>query len=165
MRARGGAGGERGASVIANAPLFRERASFAPRGEKPTSRAARRSAAAAGRDASSSGGGVGVARTEPDALLPPERKPGSEEGCFEHVFPAHAYAWAAHAGDDDDAPGGEAGGEGALDPSDAAAGAETRGARVKCRWLAANPLGVPTERDLVCESKWRPVYRFVARRR
>ena len=28
-------------------------------------------------------------------------------------------------------------------------------------WLAANPVGVPTERDLVCESKWRPVYRFV----
>ena len=158
----GGAGGERGASGIANAPLFRERsrASFAPRGEKPTSRAARRSAAAAGRDrdASSSGGGVGVASTESDALLPgPERKPGSEEDFFEHVFPAHAYAWAA---------GGEAGGEGALDPSDAAAGAETRGARVyECRWLAANPLGVPTERDLVCESKWRPVYRFVARRR
>jgi len=99
---------------------------------------------------------VGVARTEPDAILPPERKPGAEEDFFEHVFPAHAYAWAA---------GGEAGGEGALDPSDAAAGAETRSARYECRWLAANPLGVPTERDLVCESKWRPVYRFVARRR
>ena len=33
------------------------------------------------------------------------------------------------------------------------------------RWLAANPMGVPTERDLVCESKWRPVYRFVVVRR
>jgi hypothetical protein len=26
-------------------------------------------------------------------------------------------------------------------------------------------MGVPTERDLVCESKWRPVYRFVVVRR
>ncbi|ACO65525.1 predicted protein [Micromonas commoda] len=37
-------------------------------------------------------------------------------------------------------------------------------AEMQALWLAANPMGVPTERDLVCESKWRPVYRFVVRR-
>ncbi|ETW04033.1 hypothetical protein, variant [Aphanomyces invadans] len=28
-------------------------------------------------------------------------------------------------------------------------------------WLATMPLGVPTERDVICENQWRPVYRLV----
>jgi hypothetical protein len=64
---------------------------------------------------------------------------------FEHVFPAHQYQWHEGEGDDE--------GDGIF----------IRGA-AKPRWLAANPYTVPTERDLVCESKWRPVYRFVVHR-
>ncbi|CAK4712206.1 hypothetical protein LEN26_013494 [Aphanomyces euteiches] len=31
-------------------------------------------------------------------------------------------------------------------------------------WLASMPLGVPTERDVICENQWRPVYRLVLHR-
>ncbi|KAF0695736.1 Aste57867_13472 [Aphanomyces stellatus] len=31
-------------------------------------------------------------------------------------------------------------------------------------WLASIPLGVPTERDVICENQWRPVYRLVLER-
>jgi len=67
---------------------------------------------------------------------------------FEHVFPAHAYEWQP-------APG--IAGETALHT--------TADANKTYRWLASNPMGIPTERDLVCESKWRPVYRFVVARK
>jgi tRNA (guanine-N7-)-methyltransferase len=33
------------------------------------------------------------------------------------------------------------------------------------RWLKSNPYDAPTERDFVCEGKWRPVYRFAAIRK
>lgn len=105
---------------------------------------------------------------------------------FDHVFPAHPYAWQN---------GAQNGAKGdvhetvrrvdASDPTNAqdafatCAGDETDSSDARdedqtssrvsapapARWLAANPMGVPTERDLVCESKWRPVYRFVVVRR
>jgi len=105
---------------------------------------------------------------------------------FDHVFPAHPYAWQN---------GAQNGAKGdvhetvrrvnASDPTNAqdafvtCAGDETDSSDARdedqtssrvsapapARWLAANPTGVPTERDLVCESKWRPVYRFVVVRR
>ena len=28
-------------------------------------------------------------------------------------------------------------------------------------WLRVRPYGLPTERDKVCEAKWRPVYRVL----
>ena len=91
---------------------------------------------------------------------------------FEHVFPAHRYEWQsqvepsraegdereAAAAEDDDAGTNDGDGERAEDDAFA------RGTE-PARWLATNPYTVPTERDLVCESKWRPVYRFVARRK
>jgi tRNA (guanine-N7-)-methyltransferase len=33
------------------------------------------------------------------------------------------------------------------------------------RWLRANPYEAFTERDIVCEGKWRPVYRFAVARK
>ena len=101
------------------------------------------------------------------------------------VFPAHPYAWQNGAqngakGDvhktvrvdvsdptnAQDASATCAGDE--TDSSDARDEDQTSSrvsAPAPARWLAANPMGVPTERDLVCESKWRPVYRFVVVRR
>ena len=76
----------------------------------------------------------------------------AEPKSFEHVFPAHRMRVAIPGepdGDEDEGRGEDA---------------RSRAGR-STRWLASNPYTVPTERDLVCESKWRPVYRFVARRR
>ena len=82
-----------------------------------------------------------------------ERRGGAtEDGGFEHVFPAHQYRWQGQK-----PSGAEANEEAPEEGSFLTGGVEPR-------WLAANPVGVPTERDLVCESKWRPVYRFVVRR-
>ena len=82
-----------------------------------------------------------------------ERRGGAtEDGGFEHVFPAHQYRWQGQK-----PSGAEANEEAPEEGSFLTTGVEPR-------WLAANPVGVPTERDLVCESKWRPVYRFVVRR-
>ena len=77
----------------------------------------------------------------------------AEPKSFEHVFPAHRYEWQSQVEPDGDEDEGR-------EEDDAFA----RGT-APARWLASNPYTVPTERDLVCESKWRPVYRFVARRR
>ena len=68
------------------------------------------------------------------------------------VFPAHQYRWQGQK-----PSGAEANEEAPEEGSFLTGGVEPR-------WLATNPMGVPTERDLVCESKWRPVYRFVVRR-
>jgi len=90
-------------------------------------------------------------------------KTGGDAGGFQHVFPAHRYEWksqTAPVGDEDDGDEDAAGGE-----SRATTTTTTTTTTSSPRWLASNPYLVPTERDLVCESKWRPVYRFVARRR
>ena len=71
---------------------------------------------------------------------------------FEHVFPAHRYEWQSQVEPDGDEDEGR-------EEDDAFA----RGRHPRGGWRP--PYTVPTERDLVCESKWRPVYRFVARRR
>ena len=74
------------------------------------------------------------------------------DGGFEHVFPAHQYQWQ-----------GPNAGATETNEENAEEGSFLSGAAAP-RWLAANPTGVPTERDLVCESKWRQVYRFTVRR-
>ena len=83
-----------------------------------------------------------------------------EKGGFNHVFPAHRYEWQNAEVRNDEAEGeNDEQGHSGIDP-------DLRGdPETDARWLAANPMGVPTERDLVCESKWRPVYRFVVVRR
>lgn len=102
---------------------------------------------------------------------------------FDHVFPAHPYAWQNVFGAQNGAKGDvhettqnptnaqetfvRRAGD-VTDSSDAFDSNQTSNrvsAPAPARWLAANPMGVPTERDLVCESKWRPVYRFVVVRR
>ena len=71
---------------------------------------------------------------------------------FNHIFPAHQYEWQA-------VPTEETCEKTADETVDG--NAFTFSTCEKPRWLASNPLGVPTERDLVCEGKWRPVFRFV----
>ena len=83
-----------------------------------------------------------------------------EKGGFNHVFPAHRYEWQNAEVRNDEAEGEK--NEQVVSGIDP----DLRGdPETDARWLAANPMGVPTERDLVCESKWRPVYRFVVVRR
>ena len=83
-----------------------------------------------------------------------------EKGGFNHVFPAHRYEWQNAEVRNDEAEGEQ--NEQVVSGIDP----DLRGdPETDARWLAANPMGVPTERDLVCESKWRPVYRFVVVRR
>ena len=100
---------------------------------------------------------------------------------FDHVFPAHPYAWQNGAqngakGDVHETTQNPTNAQETFvrragdvtDSSDARDADQTSNrvsAPAPARWLAANPMGVPTERDLVCESKWRPVYRFVVVRR
>ena len=72
-----------------------------------------------------------------------------DEAEFNHVFPAHRYEWEAPNNDEHSFM--LCGDEGVM--------GKCREKRV--RWLAKNPYGVPTERDLVCEAKWRTVYRFM----
>ena len=76
------------------------------------------------------------------------------------MFPAHRYEWQNAEVRNDEAEGeNDEQVVSGIDP-------DLRGdPETDARWLAANPMGVPTERDLVCESKWRPVYRFVVVRR
>ena len=114
------------------------------------------------------------------------RDAGDADGSrpFNHVFPAHPYEWqnglglgADEKNDDDDENDDENGSGSGADLNgfekcardDDDAGLRTdrkkRAPTSRARWLAANPMGVPTERDLVCESKWRPVFRFVVARR
>jgi hypothetical protein len=45
-------------------------------------------------------------------------------------------------------------------PEAPAAAASDAVAAEALTWIKANPFGVPTERDLVCEGKWRRVWRF-----
>ena len=59
-----------------------------------------------------------------------------------HFDAAHKYEWERQTEIDD----GDADGK----PADG----------LKRRWLSANPYAAHTERDIVCEGKWRPVYRF-----
>jgi hypothetical protein len=59
-----------------------------------------------------------------------------------HFDAAHKYEWERQTEIDD----GDADGK----PADG----------LKRRWLSANPYSAHTERDIVCEGKWRPVYRF-----
>lgn len=42
--------------------------------------------------------------------------------------------------------------------------APAEGAPCRRTWLRRPPFGIPTERELVCELAWRPVYRFLLRR-
>ena len=85
---------------------------------------------------------------------------------FNHVFPAHQYRWQAPGNNAEtspesfEAPSNELAGDDETEET-ADASAFTFDPRQKPRWLTRNPLGVPTERDLVCEGKWRPVWRFV----
>ncbi len=65
------------------------------------------------------------------------------------LHPLHAHAGADH-GWGEDACRGDGSAGGSSEPSrPAPAGG----------WLRVRPYGVPTERDKVCEAKWRPVYR------
>lgn len=91
--------------------------------------------------------------SERSASVREEKEKGKR---FEHVFPAHRYEWQNAVGNDDDVEGKKNERRSGMDRSELRGDPET-----DARWLAANPVGVPTERDLVCESKWRPVYRFV----
>ena len=102
---------------------------------------------------------------------------------FDHVFPAHPYAWQNVFGAQNGAKGDVH--ETTQNPTNAQetfvrrAGDVTDSSDARCGprservsrlprppALATPPTRcVPTERDLVCESKWRPVYRFVVVRR
>jgi tRNA (guanine-N7-)-methyltransferase len=78
------------------------------------------------------------------------------QGGFE-LHPLHATAGAPHGWE----PGG--GGGGAADAgADAAA---ELAAPPPGGWLRVRPYFEPTERDKVCEAKWRPVYRTLLVRR
>lgn len=69
------------------------------------------------------------------------------------LHPAHAQSGAQRAwGEPEAPPRQDEGGDGG-DVAGAAEGAPEGG------WLRVRPYGVPTERDKVCEAKWRPVYR------
>ena len=123
-------------------------------------------------------------RTRAEAFCKKKGKGGEGPSeAFDHVFPAHPYAWQngaqngakgdvhvtvrMDASDPTNAEGAFATRTGDVTDSNDARDADRTSNRVSApaRWLAANPMGVPTERDLVCESKWRPVYRFVVVRR
>lgn len=73
-------------------------------------------------------------------MVSPSRDGAQEK--MPHFDAAHKYEWERQTEiDDDDDDGKSADGP-------------------KRRWLSANPYAAHTERDIVCEGKWRPVYRF-----
>ena len=71
-------------------------------------------------------------------MASPSRDGAQEQ--IPHFDAAHKYEWERQTEIDDDD------GKSADGP--------------KRRWLSANPYAAHTERDIVCEGKWRPVYRF-----
>ena len=153
-----------GARVDGESPFVLDEASYVAHGEATAAELKRNAAER-----------VSSRRPESPAGLPARRP------AFDHVFPAHPYAWQNGAqngakGDVHETTQNPTNAQETFvrragdvtDSSDARDADQTSNrvsAPAPARWLAANPMGVPTERDLVCESKWRPVYRFVVVRR
>ena len=65
-------------------------------------------------------------------------------GALFALHAAHKESGAARAWGEAEPPGGDA---------------EAQEAPPEGGWLRVRPYGVPTERDKVCEAKWRPVFR------